>query len=118
MVALQIPELTDGRDGPGSARLYYAYADALTDAGREDEARYWFAKAASTDVAGETDAAERADDLDMLAFDDLEAADAGDEEADAGDEGVDDGDQRGDVGDHPEADADAGEDADNSRGDR
>jgi hypothetical protein len=73
VVALQIPELTDGRDRPGSARLYYAYADALTDAGRELDARYWFAKAAAADVASETDAAERADDLDMLAFDDLEA---------------------------------------------
>jgi tetratricopeptide (TPR) repeat protein len=82
VVALQIPELADGRDGPGSARLYYAYADALTDAGREDEARYWFAKAASADVAGETDAVERVDDLDMLAFDDLEADDANDEDAD------------------------------------
>jgi tetratricopeptide (TPR) repeat protein len=86
VVALQIPELADGRDRPGLARLYYAYADALTDAGREDEARYWFAKAASADVAGETDAAERVDDLDMLAFDDLEAPDAGDQEADADDD--------------------------------
>jgi len=85
VVALQIPELTDRRDRPGLARLYYAYADALTDAGREDEARYWFAKAASTDVAGETDAADRVDDLDMLAFDDLEAAGPGDENADVAD---------------------------------
>jgi tetratricopeptide (TPR) repeat protein len=84
VVALQIPELTDGRDRPSSARLYYAYGDALTDAGRGDEARYWFAKAASADVADETDAAERVDDLDMLTFDDLEAAEAGDGEADAG----------------------------------
>ncbi len=95
VVALQIPELADGRDRPGLARLYYAYADALTDADREDEARYWFAKAASADVAGETDAAERVEDLDMLAFDDLEAAE-GDEEADASaDEDVDNG-SRGD----------------------
>ena len=77
VVALQVPELADGRNRPGSARLYYAYADALTDAGREDEARYWFAKAASADVAGDTDAAERVDDLDMLAFDDLEEVDDG-----------------------------------------
>ncbi len=72
VVALQIPELTDGRQRPGSGRLFYAYADALTDAGRGDEARYWFGKAAAADVAGETDAAERVEDLDMLVFDDLE----------------------------------------------
>ena len=71
VVALQIPELTDGRRRAGSARLFYAYADALLDAGRPDEARYWFGKAASADVDGQTDAAERADDLDLLTFDDL-----------------------------------------------
>jgi tetratricopeptide (TPR) repeat protein len=75
VVALQIPELTDGRARPGSARLFYAYADALVDAGRQDEARFWFAKAAAADVDGQTDAAERVDDMDMLVFDDLEAAD-------------------------------------------
>ncbi len=75
VVALQIPELTDGQRRPGSARLFYAYADALIDAGREDEARYWFGRAAASDSAGETDAAERADDIDMLVLDDLEADD-------------------------------------------
>jgi len=73
VVALQIPELTDSRTRPGSARLFYAYADALVDAGRPDEARYWFAKAASADVTGETDAAERADEYDAVIFEDLEA---------------------------------------------
>jgi len=72
VVALQIPELTDGRHRPGSARLLYAYADALIDAGREDEARYWFGRAAAADTTGETDAAERADEMDMLVLDDLE----------------------------------------------
>ncbi len=75
VVALQIPELTDGRLRPGSARLYYAYADALADAGRDDEARHWFSKAAAADVDGETDAAERVEDLDQLVFDDLEDED-------------------------------------------
>ncbi len=84
VVALQIPELTDGRQRAGSARLFYAYADALTDAGREDEARYWFGKAASADVAGETDAAERTEDLDMLIFDDLELP--GDDDPETGDD--------------------------------
>jgi tetratricopeptide (TPR) repeat protein len=72
VVALQVPELTDGSQRAGSARLFYAYADALAEAGRQEEARYWFGKAAASDVDGETDAAERADDIDMLTFDDLE----------------------------------------------
>ena len=37
VVALQMPELTDGRTRPALARLYYAYADALLNAGRGDE---------------------------------------------------------------------------------
>jgi tetratricopeptide (TPR) repeat protein len=75
VVALQIPELTDGRKRPGSARLYYAYADALADADRQEEARYWFGKAAAADPDGETDAADRIESLDLLDFDDLEEAD-------------------------------------------
>ena len=75
VVALQIPELTDERAPAGSARLYYAYADALIDAGRQDEARYWFGKAAAADTEGVTDAADRVEDMDMLVFDDLEDLD-------------------------------------------
>lgn len=75
VVALQIPELTGGQHRPGSARLFYAYADALIDAGREDEARYWLGRAAAADTAGETDAAERIEDMDMLGLEDLEADD-------------------------------------------
>jgi tetratricopeptide (TPR) repeat protein len=78
VVALQIPELTDGRQRRGSARLYYAYADALLDAGRDDEAREWFARAAGADTQGETDADERFDELDQLAIEDLQAG--GDED--------------------------------------
>jgi tetratricopeptide (TPR) repeat protein len=48
------------RPKPGSTRLWYAYADALQEAGRDDEAASWFAAAAGLDVDGETDAAERA----------------------------------------------------------
>ena len=82
VVALQIPELTDGRQRRGAARLYYAYADALLDAGRDDEAREWFARAAGADTQGETDADERFDELDQLAIEDLQA----DDDEDAGDE--------------------------------
>jgi len=71
VVALQVPELTDGRTRPWSARLYYAYADALLDAGRDDDARAWFGRAAAADTAGETDAAERCEFLDEIMIDDL-----------------------------------------------
>jgi len=69
VAALQVPELADGRARPEAARLFYAYADALLDAGREDEARDWFGKAAAADVADETDAAERFEQLDSVVFD-------------------------------------------------
>jgi tetratricopeptide (TPR) repeat protein len=48
---------------PGSARLAYAYADALAAAGRVEEAIQWFGAAAKVDVEDETDAADRAADL-------------------------------------------------------
>lgn len=59
VVTLQIPELRDRRLRPWSMRLFYAYADALAEAGRDDEAADWFARAAAADRDGETDAAER-----------------------------------------------------------
>jgi tetratricopeptide (TPR) repeat protein len=71
VVALQVPELTDARIRPEFARLYYAYADALLAAGREGEARAWFGRASRADADGETDAAERYEDLDDVRFDDL-----------------------------------------------
>jgi tetratricopeptide (TPR) repeat protein len=83
VAALAVPELNDGKRRPWSARLFYAYADALLDAGRADEARVWFARAAAADPGGETDAAERAaeldemDELDELALDDLEQDEQG-----------------------------------------
>ena len=72
VVALQGPELTGQRIRPEHARLYYAYADALLQADREDEAREWFGRAASADVDDETDAAERYEDLDDFSFDDFD----------------------------------------------
>ena len=47
------------RPRAGSSRLWYAYADALAELGRNDEARAWFAAVAGLDE-DETDAAERA----------------------------------------------------------
>jgi tetratricopeptide (TPR) repeat protein len=84
VVALQGPELEEDRVRPEYARLYYAYADALLAADREDEAREWFGRAARADVEGETDAAERADELDDISIDDLED-DLADDSVDADD---------------------------------
>jgi hypothetical protein len=55
--------LDPDRPGPGSDRLWYAYADALESAGRRNEAAQWFAASAAVDVDGATDAAERAAEL-------------------------------------------------------
>ncbi|HYB17686.1 MAG TPA: hypothetical protein VEF71_19765 [Streptosporangiaceae bacterium] len=71
VLALQVPELTSGRLRPWSARLFYAYADALLAAGREDEAREAFERAAEADTDGETDARDRLDELDGIEFTDL-----------------------------------------------
>jgi hypothetical protein len=71
VIALQVPELTRGRLRPWSARLFYAYADALLAAGRTEEARDAFARAAAADPDGETDAADRLDELDGVEFEDL-----------------------------------------------
>jgi tetratricopeptide (TPR) repeat protein len=89
VVALQVPELTDGRLRPWSAGLFYAYADALLDAGRGEEAQDWFGRAAAADTAGETDAAERFEHLDTAVFEDL--ADPGDDDGATDDHAIGDG---------------------------
>jgi tetratricopeptide (TPR) repeat protein len=83
VVVLQVPELTSGRLRPWSARLFYAYAEALLAAGREDEARDAFARASDADTDGETDAAERLDELDGIEFEDLTEFEDEDEEDEA-----------------------------------
>jgi len=92
VLALQVPELTSSRLRPWSARLFYAYADALLAAGRADEARDAFARAVEADPDGETDAADRLDQLDGIEFDDLEDDDLEDDELgdDLEKEGLDD----------------------------
>jgi len=84
VVGLQVPELTDGRVRPWSAALFYAYADALLEAGRAEEARDWFARAADADLDGETDAAERLQDLDGIRLEDLDPAGDAEPGPDAG----------------------------------
>nr|WP_307799150.1 Replicase polyprotein 1ab [Micromonospora antibiotica] len=61
---LQVPELTTEVAEPWTARLRYAYADALLAVGRREEAREWFSRAADVDADGETDAPERLLELD------------------------------------------------------
>ncbi|WBB57505.1 Replicase polyprotein 1ab [Verrucosispora sp. WMMD573] len=61
---LQVPELTTDAVQPWTARLRYAYADALLAVGRRAEAREWFSRAAEVDTEAETDAAERLLELD------------------------------------------------------
>jgi len=62
VLALRGPEL-EAPPAAWSPRLYYAYAAALADAGRAEEARQWFTRAAAVDTDGETDALERLADL-------------------------------------------------------
>ncbi|QXJ26299.1 hypothetical protein AGRA3207_000688 [Actinomadura graeca] len=83
VVTLQIPELRDRRLRPWSARLFYAYADALVEAGRGEEASDWFARAAAADRDGETDAAERYAELEGLHI--LDTEDEETEETEEGD---------------------------------
>jgi hypothetical protein len=81
VLALQVKELTPRQVQPWTARLRFAYADALLEVGREDEAHLWFERAVEADPEGETDAADRLAELDGLVFED--AVDDADEDGDA-----------------------------------
>jgi tetratricopeptide (TPR) repeat protein len=80
--SLEIPQLQGTARKPWSARLAYAYAEALLALGRQDEARDWFARAAAVDEELETDASERLAELDGISFTDL--LDGEDDELDEG----------------------------------
>ena len=82
IVTLQSPELASNSVQPWTARLRYAYADALLAAGREQEAREWFAKAVESDRDGSTDASDRLAELDGVEFVDAFAEDEDEDEAD------------------------------------
>ena len=107
---LQVRELTNDEDAEWAARLRYAYADALLAAGRRDEAREWFSRAAEVDADEVTDAAERLLELDGVTLeddsdeDDTDENEADENEADENEAYVNDGD-RDDAG---EARVDAG----------
>lgn len=83
LLALEIPQLKSSGRKPWSARLAYAYAEALLAAGDEPLARDWFARAADLDDEGQTDASERLSELDGVVLTDLlEGEDEGDDSAD------------------------------------
>ncbi|MFE7129073.1 hypothetical protein [Streptomyces sp. NPDC057617] len=88
IVTLQSPELASNSVQPWTARLRYAYADALLSAGREDEAREWFAKTVEADKDGATDASDRLAELDGVEFVDALADDEDDDDEDE-DDGLD-----------------------------
>jgi len=77
---LEIPELTKRTRADWLPRLRFAYADALQEAGRTDEALVWFHRAAGVDGEGLTGAAERAAELEGLEFTDLDDDDDEDDE--------------------------------------
>jgi tetratricopeptide (TPR) repeat protein len=118
---LQVRELTADEDAEWAARLRYAYADALLAAGRRDEAREWFSRAAAADPEDLTDAAERLLELDGVTLEDDDDEDE-DDEATAGDDATAEaGDERDEAQfqgdafvdeDGPEADLDEDVDAD------
>ncbi|WP_246081206.1 hypothetical protein [Nonomuraea mesophila] len=73
VITLQrLPELRDPQPKPWSARLAFAYADALADAGHQEAATDWFGRAMAFDEDGETDAAERYAELTGSVIEDLE----------------------------------------------
>jgi hypothetical protein len=73
VVTLQGPDLDRGRVESWSPRLWYAYADALLAAGREQEAYDWFVAVAMIDEEGVTDAHERIESFPHASGDDQPA---------------------------------------------
>ncbi|MGC4878500.1 hypothetical protein ACLQ26_19845 [Micromonospora sp. DT43] len=107
---LQVPDLTSEVTVPWTARLRYAYADALLAVGRREEAREWFSRAADVDTEGETDAAERLLELDGVLIE-------GDDEDEAEEIAAGPG-APGSVPAQPDTDLTAGDDRDADTSDR
>ncbi|WP_053633691.1 MULTISPECIES: tetratricopeptide repeat protein [unclassified Streptomyces] len=109
IVTLQSPELASNAVQPWTARLRYAYADALLAAGREDEAREWFGKALEADKDGATDASDRLAELDGVEFVDAAIDPADDEDRDGTEDLVDEDDEDDDDEDDDAAEIAAAE---------
>ncbi|MFK4069135.1 hypothetical protein [Streptomyces sp. NPDC029674] len=103
IVTLQSPELASNSVQPWTARLRYAYADALLSAGREDEAREWFAKVIESDKDGSTDASDRLAELDGVEFVDAMGEDTDEESVVPDADEADDLDDAGDASDAGDA---------------
>ncbi|MBK3596790.1 MULTISPECIES: tetratricopeptide repeat protein [Streptomyces] len=112
IVTLQSPELASNAVHSWTPRLRYAYADALLEAGREDEAREWFGKALEADKDGSTDASDRLAELEGVEFVDA----LGEDDEDVQDTTQNDArpatdtDSDSDTGSDTGSDADAGSD--------
>ncbi|WP_174270601.1 tetratricopeptide repeat protein [Mobilicoccus pelagius] len=120
VAGLERRHLVPGRPEPWAPRLYYAYAEALLELGRTEEARRWFQAAAEADVDLQTDAWERLDELDGTVLVDLMDDPEDDETASHPDDAVGDerdaaphahgvarGDEDGPRGDVPRGEADS-----------
>jgi tetratricopeptide (TPR) repeat protein len=121
VLALQVPELTDGKQRPWSARLFYAYGEALLAAGRTEAAREAFSRAVVADEDEQTDALARLDELDGINITDLEDDEDEDENDDLeGDDDLDDesgedlADEQDDFDEEPDDEDDFDEDDDES----
>ena len=117
VLALQVPELTDGKQRPWSARLFYAYGEALLAAGRTEAAREAFSRAVVADEDEQTDALARLDELDGISVTDLEddEDDEDDEEALDDDDLDDEDDSDEDLDDEEDDDLDDDADLDDER---
>lgn len=110
VVTLQSSELASNAVHPWTARLRYAYADALLAVNREPEAREWFAKALEADQNGTTDASDRLAQLDGVEF--VDAFDDADDAEDDVDNDVDDTDNAEHGDDAADDDTDDDEESD------
>lgn len=63
LAVLSSPAPDPSRTGSTTARLCYAYAEALLALGRNDDALQWFIRSAAADVDGLTDAEDRVSEL-------------------------------------------------------
>lgn len=67
-LTLQTKLLSSRRVSTASARIKYAYAEALLASNREDEAVLWFGRAAEADEDRATDAADRLAEFEGVSF--------------------------------------------------
>ncbi|GAA1585696.1 tetratricopeptide (TPR) repeat protein [Actinoplanes couchii] len=114
---LQVGELSAEGNADWAARLRYAFADSLLAAGRRDEAREWFSRAAAVDEDQVTDAAERLLELDGVTIegddhDEDEDDEAGTDGAPSNSAADSDSDDEDDSDDDDEDDSDEYDDDD------